>query len=209
MNEILEIFWMNPIGQVFWILGMITVIWAFLQKNDKNIIVILIVAHLFWAVHFYYMWIYAWLGMVLVWTLRLLMSIKYKKNTHIFYWVLFITLILWMYTYKDIYSIFPILASCLGTYWFFFLEKIKLRLVLLSCSAFWFSFHYVNFSIGGVINESILQFIHIMTIYRLMVAQWWTRAYLNQFKDRYLHIPKNDYGRYLAIVDFIKMRKKK
>jgi hypothetical protein len=42
-----------------------------------------------------------------------------------------------------------------------------------------------------------------------MVAQGGTRAYISEMKDKYLHRPKIDYGRYLAIIDFIKMKHKK
>jgi hypothetical protein len=209
MNEILEIFWMNPIGQTFGILGMITVISAFLQKEDTNVVKILVFAHVFWAGHFYFMEIYAWLWVVIIWTLRLLMSMKYKKNNKIFLSVLFVTILTGIFTYKDVYSIFPVIASCLGTYGFFYLEKVKLRLLLLFVSAFWFSFHYIHFSIWGVINESIIQVVHLATIYRLLVEQWGTRAYLFSFKEKYLHRPRVDYGRYLAIIDFMRWRKKK
>ena len=209
MKEILEIFWLNPIWQTFWILWMITVISAFLQRDDTKVIKILIFAHIFWAGHFYLMEIYSWLWVVIIWTLRLLMSMKYKKNDKIFLGVLFVTLLLGIFTYKDMYSIFPIIASCLWTYGYFYLEKVRLRLLLLVVSAFWFSFHYVHFSIGWVVNESIIQVVHLLTIYRIMIEQWGTRAYLRIFRDRYLHKPKIDYGRYLSVIDFIMMRNKK
>ncbi len=209
MNEILEIFWMNPIWQTFWLLWMITIISAFLQKNDDNVVKILIVANIFWAVHFYFMWVYSWLWIVIVWVLRLLMSMKYKRNNTVFVWVVLVTIILWMFTYENIDSLFPIIASCLATYGFFYLEKIKLRLLLLVVSGFWLSFHYIHFSIWWVINESILQIVHLATIYRIMVETWGTRAYLLSIKEKLSHRPHIDYGRYLAIMDFIKMKKKK
>lgn len=209
MKEILDIFWMNPIGQTFGLLWMITVIAAFLQKDDKKVVQILAVAHIFWAWHFYFMEIYSWLWMVIVGLMRLLMSIKYKKNNKMFIWVLWVTFLLWYITYQDAHSLFPLMASVLWTYWFFYLEKIKLRLLLLFVSGFWLSFHYVNFSIGWVINEGILQVVHLVTIYRIMVETWWTRAYLRDLKEKLSHRPKIDYGRYLAIIDFIKMKTKK
>ncbi|MBT3729282.1 hypothetical protein HOF65_06245 [bacterium] len=52
-----------------------------------------------------------------------------------------------MLTFKDYSSIFPILASLLATYAFFYLERIRLRLALLLCSSFWLSYNYIHFSI--------------------------------------------------------------
>lgn len=209
MKEIIDIFLMNPIGQTFWILWMITVVTAFLQKDDKRVIEILAIAHIFWAGHFYFMEIYSWLWMVIIGFIRLLISMKYKKNNKMFLIVLWITLWLWAITYQDIHSLFPLLASCLWTFGYFYLEKIKLRLLLLFVSWFWLSFHYVNFSIGWVINESIIQIIHLITIYRIMVETWWTRAYIRDIKEKIFHKPRIDHDRYIAIIDFIKMKNKK
>jgi hypothetical protein len=170
---------------------------------------ILAIAHIFWAGHFYFMEIYSWLWMVLIGLIRLVMSLKYKKNTKMFFAILFATLVLWAFTYQNTHSLFPVMASILWTYGFFYLEKIRLRLLMLFVSWFWLSFHYVNFSIGWVINEGILQVVHLATIYRIMIETGWTRAYLISLKEKLLHRPHIDYGRYLAVIDFIKMKTKK
>lgn len=209
MNEILDVFWMNPIGQTLGLLWMWSAICAFLQKNDKNVVYILSIAHIFWAAHFLFMEIYSWIGMVIVGLLRLVLSLKYKRNNKMFFTILLITVILGSLTYQDINSLLPTIASILWTYWFFYLEKIKLRLLLLFVSGFWFSFHYVNFSIGWVINEGILEIIHLATIYRLIVESWWTRAFFRNLLEKIIHRPKIDYWRYLTLIDLMKMKLKK
>lgn len=209
MNEIIDVFWINPIWQTFWILWMISIIYAYLQTDNKKIINILLVSHIFWATHFFYMEIYSWLTMTLVWLFRLAMTLRYKKNIKIFYVVFLLTLILWVYSYENIHSILPIAAALLWTYAFFYLERIKFRLALLICSTFWFNYHYINFSIWGIINESILQFIHVFMIYRLIIEQWGTRKYLFELKELFISRAKIDYWRYVAISDFIKLKKKK
>lgn len=209
MQHIFEIFWMNPVWQTFGLLWMLCVVSAFLQKDDHNVVKILILANIFWAIHFYFMWVYSWMWVAVIGVLRLIMSIKYKRNNKVFLWVLLMTFWLGMITYENIHSLFPVFASCLATYWFFYLEKIKLRLLLLVVSAFWFSFHYIHFSIWWVINESILQVVHLFTIYRILVEQGTTRAYIQSLKDKIVRTPKIDYGRYLAVIDFIKMKNKK
>jgi hypothetical protein len=209
MNEILEIFWMNPIWQTLGLLWMITIVCAYLQTDNKKIINILFISHIFWAAHFFYMEIYSWMTMTLVWLFRLGMTLKYKKNIKIFYGVLLITFIWWVYSYENLHSILPIAAALLWTYAFFYLERIKFRLALLICSSFWFNYHYINFSIWGIINESILQFIHVLMIYRLIVEQWGTRKYIFELKELFVKRTKIDYGRYIAITDLIRLKKKK
>jgi len=209
MQDIINIFLLNPIGQTFWILWMISVISAFMQQDDKNVVKILIIAHFFWAWHFWFMNIYSWLAIVMVWFLRLILSSKYKKNTKVFFPILILTIALWFLTYEDRSSLLPILASCLWTYWFFFLEKVKLRLVLLLVSSFWFSFHYLHFSIWWVINESIVQMVHLFTIYRITKWEWKLWDYIYKFKSIFTKVPKVDYWRYLAIIDYISLKKRK
>lgn len=209
MQEIINIFLDNPIGQTFWILWMIVIISAFMQQDDKNVVKRLIYASFFWWAHFYFMEIYSGLAIVFVWLLRLVMSMKYKRNKNIFYFIVLLTIILWILTYKNPSSLLPIAASWLSTYWFFFLEKVKLRLVLLICWSFWFSFHYIHFSIWGIINESIIQFVHLYTIYKIISSEWKMEYYLLKLKNVFIKRPNIDYWRYLAIVDYIRMKRKK
>lgn len=161
------------------------------------------------VVTFFFMEIYSGFAAVIVWLIRLSFSIKYKRNIYIFFFITIITIILWFLTYKDSSSIIPIIASCLSTYWFFFLEKIKLRLVLLLTSSFWLSFSYIHFSIWWIINESIIHIVHIATIYKIMSNEWKTRLLFLKIKNIFVNKPKIDYWRYLAIIDFISAKKAK
>ena len=208
MQDIVSIYLQNPIGQTFWIIWMAVVIFAFLQKDDRYVVKTLVVANIFWILHFYFMWIYIWLVISSLWLFRLILSLKYKRNIKIFYAILILTIGLWAITYENYSSLFPILASWLSTYWFFFLEKVKLRLVLLLCSSFWFSFHYLHFSIGWVINESIIQIIHLFTIYKIISSEWTFSYYVDLVKTTLIKPRRLDYWRYLAIPEYISFKKK-
>ncbi len=208
MQEIIEIFMQNPVGQTFWIFWMITVVSAFLQRNDSNVVKILLIANIFWICHFYFMWIYTWLAISSLGFFRLVLSMKYKKNIKLYY--VFLILIIWLgtLTYENPISLLPMVSSALSTYWFFFLEGVKLRLVLLLCSSFWFSFHYVHFSIWWMINESLIQFIHLFTIYKIIDSQWTIWSYVYRFKKLFKR-QRFDYWRYLAAYDYVILDKKK
>ena len=152
--------------------------------------------------------LYVALASVLVWIFRLTLSLKYKKNLKIFYLIIFVTISLWILTYEDNSSILPILASLFSSYWFFFLERIKLRLLLLVCSILWFSYWYINFSIWWVINETIIQFVHVYTIYKIIESEWTKQYYIEKIRTILTKKRKIDYGRYLAIMDYIKIKNK-
>jgi|SaaInlStandDraft_7_1057024.scaffolds.fasta_scaffold11602_3 hypothetical protein len=199
MEEVINIYLQNPIWQTFWLIWMIWAIIAFTQKNDKNVIKILAIANVFWVIHFLLMWLYTWVVMVLVAIIRLYLSLKFNKNFKIFIYISLITLIVWILTFKDYSSIFPILASLLATYAFFYLERIRLRLALLLCSSFWLSYNYIHFSIWWIATESILHVVHLITIYRII---FYKQNIISYLKSKI----KIDYDRYLTIVDFIRIR---
>jgi len=144
---------------------MAIMIFAFTEEDDTRVKVILTISNVFWLGHFIFMWLYVWIVMVIISSIRLYLSIKFEKNRSIFYIITTVTICAWFLTYADFSSLFPIISSMLATYAFFFLEKVKLRLVLLVCSSFWLSFHYFHFSIGWIVTESILHVVHLITIY--------------------------------------------
>ena len=207
MQEIIHIFLQNPIGQTFWLLWMFGVIFTFLQEDDKKVKQLLCFTNIFWLWHFIFMWLYTGVAMVIVSTIRLYFSIKYEKNLKMYYLFTIITLLVWILTYTDFSSIFPVVASLFATYGFFFLEKVKLRLVLLLCSSFWLSFHYLHFSIWWMISESIIHVLHLITIYKILTHSWDISEFFFRFKQIFHREPQVDYNRYLAITDFIKRRK--
>ena len=205
---IINIFLEEPIWQTLWIIWMLSIVYAFMQKDDTKVVKILFISNFFWAWHFFFLEIYTALASALVWAFRLALSLKYKRNVKIFYMIVFITIALWVLTYKNSSSLLPITASIFATYGFFFLEKIKLRLLLLVCSSFWLSYNYIHFSIWWIINESILHFVHIYTIYKIIEVEWTKQYYIEKIKWTLNKNKKIDYWRYLAIVDYINRKKK-
>jgi len=208
MQEIINIYLQNPIGQTFWILWMFWFIFAFIQEDDTKVKKILGFTNIFWLWHFLFMWLYIWVAMVIMSMIRLYFSIKYERDRKIFYIITFVTLLVWILTYTDQSSIFPILASLLATYGFFFLQKVKLRLILLVCSSFWLSFHYLHLSIWWMMTESIIHILHIITIYKILTHSWDMSEYVIRFKNIFSKVPKIDYDRYFAIIKFIKRKNK-
>ena len=186
---------------------MVVMILAFAQEDDTKVKQILTIANIFWLGHFIFMWLYVWIAMVIISSIRLYLSVKFEKNRKIFYVVTGVTIVTWIFTYTGLSSLYPVIASIFATYAFFFLEKVKLRLVLLVCSSFWLSFHYLHFSIGGMITESIIHVVHLMTIYKILSHEGHLSGYMDRIKYIFIRKPNIDYGRYLAVIDFIHRKK--
>ena len=70
----------NPVAQGLWVIAMfITVIW-FLQKSDKKVFKIIMVAKIFWIIHFTILWMYSAVVAWIISIIRIFLSLKYKKK---------------------------------------------------------------------------------------------------------------------------------
>jgi len=102
-----------------------------------------------------------------IWLLRLLLSLKYRRNVKILVWVILITIIFWIFTYDgNPISILPLLATAVSSYGYFFLEKVSLRLMLWFVSVCWLIYHTGTGSIAWLVNEIIMLITLWVTIYR-------------------------------------------
>lgn len=214
MNEILDIFLnnpiikaiiLNPVWQTFGILAMCISILGYSQKDDKKTTKIFIWSSSLWMLHFYFMWTFSAMFSCMVWIVRLFLSLKYKRNKKIFLWIISATLVFWVMTYEWKLSLLPIIASCVSAYWFFFLERIRLRLFMFVSSLCWVIFSIWSFSIWGIISDSIVLIVLIVTMYK-MIKQEWERIYFVDKVFSILSKPSPDIWRFVAIQDYIKMR---
>lgn len=208
MDSFLEKLIENPIWQGIGIVAMLISFYWYTQRDDKKIIKIFIVSNVFWISHFYLIWVLSAAAVNLVWIFRLFLSLKYKKNIKMFFWIVIATIILWIVTYENELSILPIIWSCMSAYSYFFLEKLRLRMLIFLTSIVWFTFSYLSWSVWWAINEIIVQIILIFTMYKLVKYEW-EKVY---FVDKIFEIisrPKQrpDLWRLVFIYDYIKLRK--
>lgn len=207
MNEFVEKFLENPIWQGVWIIAMMISILWYAQKDDKKTIIIFIFSNIAWIIHFYFLWVFSAMVSCVVWIARSFLSLKYKRNKRIFMWLIAAILVLWAWTYEGHLSLLPIIASCLSAYWFFFLERIRLRVFLFISSICRLTFSIWNFSIWWIISDTIVQIVSIITMYR-MIRYEWERLY---FVDKIMNIlqkPKPDLWRFIVFYDSVKLRHK-
>lgn len=203
-NPIVENFLLNPIWQWVWMIAMLFSILWYAQKDDKNVLRIFIVSNIAWMTHFFFMWTFSAMASCAVWVARSFLSLKYKRNKKIFLWVISATLVLWIMTFEGKLSILPIIASCVSAYWYFFFDRLKLRIFMFVSSLCWIIFSFWSFSIWWMITDSIVLVILIITMIKMIKEEWW-KTYFRDKIFAILQRPKPDLWRFITIEDFIKM----
>ncbi len=165
--EFFSTFMTNPIAQTFGFLAMFVWFLWYLTTNDTKTIKIFMWSNIVWSLHFLFMGNFWALWATIIWLLRLILSLKFRRNTKILIGVILITVIFWIFTYDgNPISILPLLATAVSSYGYFFLEKVQLRLMLWFVSACWLIYHTGTGSIAGLINEIIMLITLCITIYR-------------------------------------------
>jgi len=163
-----SLFMQDPIGQFVGFVAMFIIFYAFTIKDDVKLIKVLCISNIFWILHFYFLANYWALIATVVAMIRLFLSLRYKKHLWALLFVSFLSVFLGYFSYEWYISLLPILATILASYWFFYLEKSHLRILLLVVSAMWLLYHLNTGSISGVINEVVVQTTLILTIYRFV-----------------------------------------
>lgn len=201
INSIIDLFLLNPIAQTSGFIWMICIWIAFLKTDDLQTIKILFIANIFWWLHFALLGSTAWLSMVIIACLRLALSIKYKKNKKVFIFLIILTILVWFFVYDWIYSLLPILASLIWAYSFFFLSWVTLRIWCLALSITWLIYNIYLWSISWIINEIIVEMLHIFTIYKYVWHNGYKIEFLSKIKAIYHPYSHVDYWHYTIIKD--------
>jgi len=208
-----SLFMENPFGQAIWFLAMFIIFYAFTIKDDTKLIKVLTLSNVFWIIHFYLLGNIWALIATLVAVIRLFLSLKYKKNLSALLFVSFLSVFLWYFSYEGYISLFPIIATILASYAFFYLEKAALRVFLIIVSTMWLYYHIQTGSISGVINEIIVQFTLCLTIYRFIYEKErfsydmengkisWRKRILLQFKRKPKIRQRLDFWRFAIFRD--------
>lgn len=191
-----SLFMENPLWQFVWFIAMIIIFYAFTIKDDRKLIKILTFSNIFWIAHFYLLGNIWALIATLVAMIRLFLSLKYKRNITALAFVAFLSISLGYISYEWYLSLFPIVATILASYAFFYLEKAGLRIFLMLVSMMWLYYHTQTWSISWVINEVIVLGTLCLTVYRFIYEKErfsydmddgkisWRKRILLQFKKK-------------------------
>jgi hypothetical protein len=174
---------------------------AFLYKDDLKTIKMLFIANLFWWFLFFSLESYAGLVAIIISSLRLYLSIKYKKNIKVFLFLLLIISISWIIVYDSYYSLLPIIGSFIWAYSFFFFSWVLLRIWCLALSIIWLIYSMYIWSIWWVLNEIIVEILIIMIIYKYVWINWYKILFMSRIKSIFNPYQNVDYWHYTIVKD--------
>lgn len=167
-----SLFLENPLAQSLWFVAMIIWILWLLVLDDRKTIKIFIASWVFWMLHFIFLWNVAALWATIIGITRLILSLKYQKNMYVLSWILVISIIFWFFSFDGtLLSLLPLIATSISSYWFFFLEKAWLRVLLWFVSLLWLMYHLNTGSMSWVVNEVIVQWTILLSIYRFIFTK--------------------------------------
>ncbi|MCT4617366.1 MAG: YgjV family protein [Candidatus Gracilibacteria bacterium] len=169
INNIIEIFNANPVGQILGIMSFLIQIIALSNKDDKKFIYLQIFALVFWIGHYYFMGLFITAVISFINIGRGIVALRYPRNFKLFILFAVIYGINAILNYQNTGSILAIIACFTALYSFFYLsgKGIIFRCGLLFTSTLWLSYHFYNQSIGGVMTETLMISINLITIFRL------------------------------------------
>ncbi len=200
-NKIVELFLLNPIVQSIGFIAMLFVWLAFLYDDDTKTIKILLIANCFWWLLFILLESYAGLIATILGSIRLILSIKYKKNFKIFLSLIFITIIAWFFVYDWYISLLPIIWALIWTYSFFYFSWIWLRIWCLILSLTRLIYHFLLWTIWWVINEIIVELLILRILYKYVWINWYKYLFVSKLKSIFHPYHEVDYGRYTVVKD--------
>lgn len=207
-KDFLELFWQNPIWQSFWFLWMWLLLYGFMQSDDTKTKKIICFASLAWMTHYFLMWLTVAAISAFIWLIRLILSLKFRKNIYVFFWVISVTSFYWFISYENPFWLIPIINSILWTIWFFFFEKIRFRIMALFISFSWLFYAINVWSLWGMINEVLLEFILIMVIIRMAWKEWHLHHYREKIQNILHKNHQVDMGELIVLKDRDKIIKK-
>ncbi len=197
-----------PLAQICWFVAMFITFIAFLQKEDTFVKKLMMVSAFFWGVHYFLLGMMTWVVIIMIWYVRLILSVKYKKNAKAFIFVIILTLVSTYFTYNGLSSLLPVIASMSSAYAFFYLEWIRLRLTFIWGSFLWLIYSFAIGSLAGILNEIMVQIVLIFTVYRMAHPEWGMRYYSQKIADILLQKSKPDYDRYIFVRDKVSSLRK-
>lgn len=199
LNKIIELFLLHPIAQSIGFVAMICVWIAFLYNDDLKTIKMLLIANLFWWLVFILLDSYAGLIAIIIASIRLILSIKYKKNLKVFLFLVLGTLIFWFIICDTYISLIPIIWSLIWIYIFFYFSWIQLRIWCLILSITWLIYNLLIWSIWWVINEIIVELLIIRILYKYVWINWYKHIFVSKLKSIFHPYHDIDLWRYTII----------
>ncbi|MGF1726825.1 YgjV family protein [Photobacterium nomapromontoriensis] len=158
----MDISFAQGLGLVSFVLGIST----FYQKNDRRLKLMMVVFNLNHMVHYLLLGAVTSAVSAMLSACRSGLSIKYKSK-RLAYCFIACNIVIGLNIAEQLVDLLPIIGTSIGTYAMFCLNGIKMRLAFLVGATVWLINNIVVGSWGGILLESTLLTVNIITIYRL------------------------------------------
>ena len=160
------------LGQLFGILGAIATIISSIQKKRKSMMIFLIFDPLFYTIQYILLNAYAGVLSNIIGVIRTVIfsfkgKTKFFNTNYPLYIILFLYLMINVFTYKNLYSIFPIIASIVYACVLWQDNPKNIRKGSLFMFSMWFIYNLVVKAYVGMIVELILLTSTIISICKL------------------------------------------
>ena len=148
---------MDYFAQGIGLIGMALIFSSFQTNDKKKILIIQSISGFFFTIHFLMLGVYTGAATNLVGIFRNLTFAKVESKKSKAIVIAVFTVIfagICIFTWENIFSLFPVLAMALSTVAFSFEKPLKIRLAFLPSSVCWLVYNIVNFSIAGMLTET-------------------------------------------------------
>ncbi|WP_208121060.1 YgjV family protein [Spirabiliibacterium pneumoniae] len=165
LDYIIHLSFAQWLGIAVFFLGIL----VFYQRNDKRFKIIMVILNLTYMLHFYLLGSPISALSSFIAACRTATSI-FINSAYVAFAFVAVAVGFGLYISDHWWSLFPIVGTATGTIALFLLTGIKMRLVMLFGSVCWMTNNIIVGSIGGVLLESTVMTMNIITIFRLLKA---------------------------------------
>lgn len=154
-------------GQIAGFIALGLFIAGFANKDDRKLLLILIAANIAIVLQFALLESWVASAMTCIVILRIMLARKYHRNLHIMVGLLVLTLLTALITWRDWSDAPALVAGLVGTIGMFAFKGSIMRWWLFCAAFFWVLSNIVAGSIGGILAESLVMAINLVTIWRI------------------------------------------
>ena len=146
--------------QLIGLIGYLVLVLSYFQKDKKGILFFQIISYLFFVIHYYLLdgltgSLCNLIGLVSISIIYILDNEKKDKNNIVKLSLVPITLVLSLFTYNNIYSLFPIIATVSVILSFSFNNPLFIRFVGILSATCWLVYAIIYGSYAAIVVEVI------------------------------------------------------
>ncbi|MGH1398571.1 MAG: YgjV family protein [Alphaproteobacteria bacterium] len=156
--------------QIIGYLGMMLGVFAFSQKDDARLKALMVCMTLVLVVHFSLLGSYvAAVSSCLAGSRAGLSLVPFVMRRRHWFAALFVVLTcgLSAYTYTRWIDVFPFFTAIFGTFAFFYLRGVRMRMAFVAIGSLWLTHNVLAQSYGPAVMEVFIMSANLVTIYRL------------------------------------------